>query len=77
VEHGCIVQPFSHIGPGTVLAGDVTVGEGSFIGANATVLPGISVGVNTIIGAGSVVVKNIPDNTVYAGNPARFLRKHD
>jgi UDP-2-acetamido-3-amino-2,3-dideoxy-glucuronate N-acetyltransferase len=48
--------------------------KGASIGANATILPGITVGVNAMVGAGSVVIKNVPDNVVVAGNPARFIR---
>jgi UDP-2-acetamido-3-amino-2,3-dideoxy-glucuronate N-acetyltransferase len=49
--------------------------KGASIGANATILAGITIGENALIGAGSVVTKNIPNNEVWAGNPARFLRK--
>lgn len=45
------------------------------IGSNATILCGIIIGENAVIGAGSVVVKDVPPNTVVAGNPARILRK--
>lgn len=44
-----------------------------FIGANSVVLPGVVIGNNVIVGAGSVVTKDIPDNSVFAGNPARFM----
>jgi len=45
------------------------------IGANCTILPGVRVGRNSLIGAGSVVVKDVPPGEVYAGNPAKFLKK--
>ena len=45
---------------------------GASIGANATILGGITIGKYAMIGAGSVVTKNIPDYTVWYGNPARF-----
>ena len=47
------------------------VRKGASIGANATILPGIEIGAYALIGAGSVVTKNIPSFTVWAGNPAR------
>lgn len=50
------------------------VKKGASIGANATILPGITIGENAMIGAGSVVLKSIPDNTVWAGNPARQIK---
>jgi len=49
--------------------------KGASIGSNATILCGITVGANSIIGAGSVVIKDVPANTVVAGNPAKVLRK--
>jgi len=44
------------------------------VGANSTVLPGITIGFNSLIGAGSVVTKDIPDNKVVAGNPAKVIK---
>ena len=45
------------------------------IGSNATLLCGITVGSNSVVGAGSVVTKDVPDNVIVAGNPARIIRK--
>ena len=49
--------------------------HGVSIGANGTILPGISIGKNSIIGAGSVVTSDVPANSIYVGNPAKFLRE--
>jgi len=49
--------------------------NGASIGSGATILAGITVGKNSLIGAGSVVTKDVPDNTIVAGVPARTLRK--
>ena len=51
-----------------------TVKRGASIGSGATILCGVVVGERAIVGAGSVVTKDIPDNTIVAGNPARVLR---
>lgn len=45
------------------------------IGSSATILGGLRIGKNSIIGAGSVVTKNVPENTIVAGNPAKVIRK--
>lgn len=49
------------------------IGNNVFVGANAVILPGVKIGDNSIIGAGAVVTKNIPQNVVVAGNPAKFI----
>lgn len=49
--------------------------RGASIGSGSTILCGITIGENAIAGAGSVVTKDVPPNTVVAGNPARFLRE--
>ena len=54
--------------------GAVTIGEGSFIGANATILCGVIIGKSSVIGAGSVVINNIPDFTVVGGVPAKYIK---
>lgn len=56
------------------LAGRVSVGELAFIGVNASIREDVVIGDNATVGIGSVVLQNIPDNTVWAGNPALFLK---
>ncbi len=75
IEHDCIVGDHTHIAPGAVLTGNVIVGKRTLVGANATILPGIKIGHNVVIGAGSVVNIDLPDNTVWAGNPVREINK--
>ena len=52
----------------------ITIGYNVWFGGHCTVLPGVTIGNNAVIGAGSVVTKDVPDNAVVAGNPARILR---
>jgi len=51
------------------------VRKGASIGANATILPGIVIGERAMIGAGSVVTKNVPEDEIWVGNPAKRIRR--
>jgi acetyltransferase-like isoleucine patch superfamily enzyme len=51
-----------------------TIRKGASIGSGSTILSNITVGANAIVGAGSVVTKDVPENAIVAGNPAKFLR---
>lgn len=53
----------------------VLIKKNAFIGAYSIILKGATIGENSIIGAGSVVTKSIPDNQIWAGNPAKFIRE--
>ena len=52
-----------------------TVRRGASIGSSATILCGVTIGAGAIIGAGAVVTRDVPPNTIFAGNPATFLRR--
>jgi acetyltransferase-like isoleucine patch superfamily enzyme len=58
-----------------IKSGDIVISEGAFIGASCIILKGVHIGKNAVIGAGSVVTNNVPDNELWAGNPARFVKK--
>ena len=69
LAHDASTKPYL----GYTKVGKVSIGNNTFVGADTTIMPGVSVGNNCIIGTGSLVTKDVPDNTVYAGNPARFI----
>jgi maltose O-acetyltransferase len=52
---------------------NVNIGNKVFIGAGSIIMPGVKIGDNVIIGAGSIVTKSVPGDSVYAGNPAKFI----
>lgn len=68
VEHDCEVDEFSHISVGTVLCGNVNVGRSAFVGANATVIQGRTIGNHCIVGAGTVVRRDLEDNSMCYNN---------
>lgn len=53
----------------------IKIGDDVFIGANSIILKGVTIGDRAIIGAGSIVTKSIPMDEIWAGNPAKFIRK--
>lgn len=54
---------------------EIHIKRKAFIGTSCIICKGVTVGENSIVGAGSVVTKSIPDNEIWAGNPARFIKK--
>ena len=75
ITHDCVVEDYVEISPSAILLGRCKVGAYSQIGANATILPDIIIGKNVIVGAGSVVTKDVPDNCVVVGVPAKIIKK--
>ncbi len=59
----------------TPLTSQVVLEDGCFIGAHSIILKGVTIGKNSIVGAGSVVAKSIPKNEIWAGNPAKLIKK--
>lgn len=74
VDHECEIGAFVHLAPGVALAGRVRVGEGAFLGIGARVIPGRGIGAWAVVGAGAVVLDDVPDGVTVAGVPARPLR---
>ncbi len=71
IHHDVILGSFCEIGPGATILGRVQIGHSTFIGAGAIILPGVKIGHNCTVGAGAVVTKNINDNMIVKGNPAK------
>ncbi len=88
VWDGTRIEDNVFIGPNATLTNDVmprskqypeafskiTIQKGASIGANATLLPGVTIGSHAMVGAGAVVTKDVPDNAVVTGNPAKIIR---
>jgi acetyltransferase EpsM len=77
VDHDCIIENGVHIGPGAHLGGGVTIGQGTWIGIGAIIKDRIRIGKDAIIGAGAVVLKEIPENVIAFGVPAKIIRKRE
>lgn len=71
IDHDCIIGDYVHLAPGSHLAGSVQVGEGAFCGIASAVIPGTKIGAWSTVGAGGIVVRDVPDATTVVGVPAR------
>lgn len=74
VEHDCIIENYASISAGSVTGGYVKLGKYSALTLGVTVLDRISIGENSVVGAGSLVLKDLPDNVLAYGNPCKIIR---
>lgn len=77
VGHDSVLGDFSSLMPATNMAGEVTVGEGCYFGINSGVINQVSIGEWTIIGAGAMVVNDIPPRVVAVGVPAKPIKQRE
>lgn len=76
IHHDCNIGQFCELSPRCILLGGVRLNNYCRVGSNATILPGLNIGRNVIIGAGAVVTKNIPNDTVVVGVPAKIVGRN-
>jgi len=74
LEHDSVIGEFCHVSPGSVILGGVHIGDFTWIGANATIKNNVEIASNSVIGAGAVVVKNISEEGIYVGLPAKKIK---
>ncbi|MGV8963190.1 MAG: DapH/DapD/GlmU-related protein [Candidatus Saccharimonadaceae bacterium] len=67
-------HPISPADRQSLVPGHIHLKKGAWIGANATILPGVTVGENAVVAAGAVVSKDVPDNTIVGGIPAKTIK---
>ena len=77
VGHDCVLGDFVHVAPGASLAGETVIGDGCWIGMRSAVIEQLTVGKGVVIGAGAVVTRNIPDNKLVVGIPAKIVKELD
>lgn len=71
ITHDCVISNFVELSPGATILGNCQLAENVQIGSNATILPNLYIGQNVIVGAGAVVTKNIDNNKLVKGVPAK------
>lgn len=75
IDHDCVVAEAAHLAPGARLGGWAEVGRATFVGIGSIVRDRIKIGHHAIVGAGSLVLKDIPDRVLAYGHPAREIRR--
>lgn len=74
IAHHCVVGDYALVGGGVIFGGEVTVGEFSTLGVGTVLQPQAKIGRNVTTGIGAAVVKDLPDNAVAVGVPAKVIR---
>lgn len=77
LTHDGSIGIFKKTDPDLLIVKPITVGNDVFIGYGSTIMPGVNIGNRCIIAAGSVVAKDVPDNSVVGGVPAKFIKSAD
>lgn len=75
IGHDTIIGKFVEMSPGVHVSGNCKIGKFSNIGTNATILPKVTLGENVIVGAGAVVTKDVPSNSLVIGLPAKVVKE--
>lgn len=75
IAHNVIIGDYSYIIAGTILGGGVHIGKNCWIAPNVSIKQQLSIGDNALVGLGAVVLKNVDDNMIVVGNPAKILEK--
>ena len=77
IGHDTIIHTHAQISAFVVIAGHCEVGEGTYIGLSVPVKEKTKIGARTVVGMGSVVLRDLPENVIAIGNPARAMKKMD
>ena len=72
--HHNVIENYVFVGPNSCTGGNVHIKEGAFIGLGASIIPNITIGKWSVVGAGSVVIEDVPDYVTVVGVPAKIIK---
>jgi acetyltransferase EpsM len=75
--HDSTLRRFAHVASNAVVGANVDVGRGVHVGTNSTIIEKVKIGDFSLIGSGAVVLKDVEENSIVVGNPARLLRQKE
>ena len=75
IEHDNEIEDYANISPGVITAGYVSIGKGVYVYTGSSIIPRIKIGDWAVVGAGAVVRKDVKDNDIVVGNPAKSIKK--
>jgi len=77
LEHDCKIGDFASISAGSITGGKVNIGKFAAITLGVIIMDRLNIGENTVVGSGSLVTKDLPDNVIAYGNPAKIIRTRE
>lgn len=75
IGHDCFLGNYVTMGAGVVLSGSIKVGQNCYLGAGSVVRENLTIGNSALLGMGAILIQNMPEFSIYAGNPAKQLAK--